>query len=130
MNFDAWCREWFARHPVRVPARHDAGQYTSDVMQRIRALQRPARAAAPHLAWFTWPRLALASALAGVAVALVAGGVTRGSSTQLAERVMRDAQVLAEFDDPFAVEPIVDGDAAALAQDLEHADTIVLAEAQ
>lgn len=127
MDLATWLRQWVSAHPLREQSRGARAQYTAEVMERIRALGRPALVY--RLAWASWPRLALATAVAAAAVFVVVGRVEH-PAIPLADQVDRDVQVLAAVAEADAVMDLAADDPETLAQDLEALDTIVLAEAQ
>lgn len=129
MNFSTRLTNWVARHPLKEPPHHNPAWFTAQVMQRVKALQQPARASAfiRMQPWLSWPRLGLTAALATTTVVLLTASMQR-TSGRLAEAVLRDAQVLDALDDT-AVDPAVNGDAELLAQELQLHDALMLAEA-
>ena len=130
MNFSTWLASWLARHPLQEPPHHNPAWYTAEVMQKVKAAERPARApvTAPIHVWLSWPRLGLIAAVATSAVVLVTVSARRDSS-QLAKAVLRDSQVLDAVDET-SIEPVLNGDSETLAQELELHDTMMLAESE
>lgn len=129
MDFSTWLVTWLKRHPLNEPWSLDRDRYTAQVMARVRAsAQHPSRAPAsiPVFEWFSWPRLAFAGAAVGAAAMFWIVGTVHQSQTQLARAIDRDAQLLTAFDEPL---PATDrGSVDELAQDLQEADTVMLAE--
>ncbi len=72
MNPTSWLQRWLLTHPLKEPTHHDPSRFTGEIMERIRAIQRPqtAPAATP---WLSWPRtgMVFASVAAGVLIAVV-----------------------------------------------------------
>ena len=122
MEFTSWLTTWLARHPLKTPSEIDPTRYTTEVMTRVRAVTpaaAPARSPAGVPQWLSWPRLALVVATAASIAVVI--GTTRSSRERLAHRVTRDAQLLAELDEPLP-ELLNGQEAAELAQDLEAED--------
>lgn len=128
MNFDAWFRTWVARHPLKTLRRDDPAQYTAEVMERIRTIPQPAPASAVPWHWPAWTPTGLSVATAVVVLFLILG-VFKPSTVQLADHIIKESDVLAKFDETTIGEPVVEDDAEELAQELQHRDTLLLAEA-
>jgi hypothetical protein len=127
MNFIEWFTVWFSRHPLKAPSDADRSRFTSEVMARVRsdAASRPAVGWARSLA-AGWPRLAVT--LAAAAAVLVAVTIRRPADIRLAETLVQDAELLASVGEPVNGWLVPD-DVDSLAEDLEHEDLLVLAEA-
>ena len=98
MTFEAWLRQWMARHPLKAPADDDRAVFTAQVMERVRSVApAPMASFAKHatqLGWgWPWGSFALAAATAGALVAVIAG---RASSPQGASTMSQHTEVLAE----------------------------------
>ncbi|MDP3722863.1 MAG: hypothetical protein Q8R91_05125 [Candidatus Omnitrophota bacterium] len=130
MSFTTWLQGWLTRHPLREPSDGERARYTAEVMARVEAL-RPSAAPRDGLARWAkqqvvgWPRLALAMATAAAGVALLVGPIHQ---RWLAQRVVRDAAVLASLGEAMA-EPLVIDDDESLREALEELDALVVAEA-
>jgi hypothetical protein len=129
MDFATWFRAWMTRHPLKGPSHQEQVGYTAEVMATVKLL-----AATPHmvhettrhhLAWWSWPRLALALTAAVGAVTFIIG--TQIAPRQFAKRATRDALLLAALEDPAEVSPAID-DVEALADELELTERFLLAE--
>ena len=125
MEFSRWLTAWLSRHPLQSPSEVDRSRLTAGVMARVRSetAARPASAWAGLLAG--WPRLALP--LAAAAAVLVAVRLHHPSDARLAAEVVQGTELLAELDEPVNGWLLPD-DVDTLAQDLERADLLVLAE--
>ena len=110
-SFDAWLKDWLARHPLRQPPASLERGYATEGMRRVRAAPEPA------FAW-RWPRLAAACAAVAVLAAVV---ILRPSGQRLAEQVERDAAVLA------SVAPAADPSSDSLEDEIETVDHLTLA---
>ncbi len=127
MDFATWLRTWLARHPLREPRDTTPARYTDEVMAKVRVLQPPASARAPLRLWLPW-RFALVAATAAAGV-LVFVGTIRHTQRQLASAIDRDAQVIAAVDEIVPTTPAGNGTTPDdLAQELQTADTLILAE--
>ena len=73
MDGASWFRRWLSRHPLKEPSDLDRAQYTTEVMDRIRALEQPVAVSAPAAARrrMLWLRPALVAMTAAAAVAVV-----------------------------------------------------------
>ena len=133
MSLTSWLQQWLAEHPMQEPRGAERERFTAEVMARVRALaptpavERAARRWPVQLVW-GWPRFAVtfAAAAAGIALAI---GLMREPSPRVADEIVHEAEQLAALAPP-ELEPLLADDAETLADDLEMADTIVLAEAQ
>ena len=126
MDFTTWLRGWLARHPLKAPLNASQASYTTEVMQRLRALEAPN--SMPARRWPAWPRLALVS-VAAAAVALLVVGRLHRPGGQLAGQLTADADLLTALGQPLLPEPGAAVGLEELAQELELADALVLAEA-
>jgi hypothetical protein len=129
MAFLDWLSRWLAHHPIKSPSVSDRAEFTAGVMARVRAAAKPgnARAASALRLGLPWSRLAVSAALAAAAVAAV--GVLqplRPGSPSAA--LLQEADMLAELDESAAADLSVD-DVESLAEELEHQDAVILAEA-
>ena len=127
MDFSTWIRTWLTRHPLKELMGHDPARYTAEVMEKVKAVGQPVPTPSMLVReWFSWPRV-------GLAVATVAAGLglmiitSHHAEVQLAEKIVQESSMLAELDEPSFV-PVANGDADALAQEMETADTVMLAE--
>ena len=128
MDFTTWVRQWLATHPLTSPTDHDPHQFSAKVMERIRAVARVAPEPASPLPWVSWPRLGLALAAAAAGFLLVTGP-SRHAKVQLANELIGDSALLAQFDDVDLGLPIGDNPEE-LAQHMKELDTMVLAQAE
>ena len=127
MDFAAWLTIWLARHPLQGPPKHfDRAGYIADVMAKIRARELPVLSPAHRR--LPWPRLvlAVATASAGLAVAL---HVSRSTGGRLAQQITHDSRLLASLDET-AVEPLSGSrdEIETLTEDMQTDDALVLAE--
>jgi len=126
MSFTTWLQEWLTRHPLREPSDGERARYTAEVMARVRTFESSVATQSAWIRrWVTRPRLALAMATAAAGVALIVGPIYQ---RRLAQRVVRDAAVLASLDEATA-EPLVIDDEESLREALEEFDALVVAEA-
>ena len=128
MEFTSWLTTWLARHPLKTPSEIDPTRYTTEVIARVKALAPTptSRPVSPLQLVWGWLRLALVVATAASIAVVI--GTTRSSRERLAHRVTRDAQLLAELDEP-PPELLNGQETAELAQDLEAEDhQLLLAE--
>ena len=126
MSFDDWFKAWLAGHPLKSPTARDPSRFTAQVMARVRAGTQPAQTPARLLG--LWRGLAVPLAVAAgllVAVTLRSPGRSEG---RLAARLTDEAELLAELGEPMGGS-LSSGDVNALAEELEHQDALVLAEA-
>lgn len=77
MDLTTWLRRWLTRHPLKEPSDTELARYTTEVMARVRSLERPAPAGAPARGWLLWWRPALVTVTAAAAVVLLVGRVDR-----------------------------------------------------
>lgn len=126
MDFADWLKTWLARHPLKAPSDADRSRFTAQVMARVRA--RPTPASWAVRLWSPWPRLAVSLAAAAVALVVVNALHPAGSNTRLAAQLAQESELLAELDEPVNGWAAPD-DVEHLAEELEQADAIVLAEA-
>ncbi len=129
MDLTDWLKTWLARHPLKAPSDDDRARFTAQVMARVRAL-RPVRSPA---AWTErlldlWPRMAVSLAAAAVVLVGLALLHHAESGQRLADRLAQESELLAELDEPMNGLAVPD-DVEHLAETLEQADAIVLAEA-
>ena len=132
MEFTAWIRQWLIQHPLKAPERVSREAYTAQVMARVKS--EVEQAASPlhaarsvRVAWWPWPRLALA-ALTVAAVVIIVTNMRQETALRLAQEVARDAQLLAALDEP-VTDSMAPRDLEAMAKELEEADRLMLAEA-
>ena len=126
MDVTTWFRRWLSGHPLKEPPASSRAAYTAEVMQRVRALRAPSPM--PALPWLAWPRLALVP-LAAAAVVLLVVARVRQPEGSLAGQVAADADLLTALGQPLLSEPASGNGLQELAQELELADALVLAEA-
>ena len=127
---------WLKRHPLNGPTGIDRAHYTAEVMAKVKALAQPVPAPAPVRVWLPWPpayrpsgagrrlALTLATVAAGIAIVL---GATRYQTSQLAQQITRESQLLAALDEP-ELEPLATDQVEAVADEMETMDTLQLAE--
>jgi len=126
MSFTTWLQEWLTRHPLREPSEGERARYTAEVMARVRTFEPSVAAQSAWIRqWLAWPRLTLALATTAACVALIVGPIHQ---RRLAQRVVRDAAVLASLGEATA-EPLVIDDEESLREALEELDALVVAEA-
>lgn len=130
MDIADWLKSWLARHPLKAPSDADSSRFTAEVMAQVRADAQPRRA---HAAWTVrllglWPQAAMS--LAAAAAVLVGLTVLRpsGFGQQRAAQLAQESELLEAVGEPVNGWAIAD-DADSLADDLEHEDTLMLAEA-
>ena len=92
MDLATWLRQWLSRHPLKELPDRDRAQYTAEVMERVRAIARPAPA--PARRRIVWLRPALVTLTAAAAVVLIVGRLNE-SHLDVGQGV-QDAQRLAE----------------------------------
>lgn len=126
MDFATWLRRWLLRHPLKEPPAAPRATYTAEVMRQVSALHVPSLTPAPR--WLAWPRLALVPLAAG-AVVLILVGRSHLPGGSPAGQITADAEVLTALGQPLLPEPGSAGGLEELAQELELADALVLAEA-
>lgn len=126
MDFTAWLRRWLSRHPLKEPPAASRAGYTAEVMRRVSALD--ATSPMPARRWLAWPRLALVP-LAAAAVTLLVVGRVHQPGGSLAGQITEDVELLTALGQPLLPEPGSAGGLEELAQELELADALVLAEA-
>ena len=89
-------------------------------------MSQPAPAPAPARVWLPWPRLALTLATVAAGISLVIGA-THYRTSQLAQQIIHDSQLLAALDEP-ELEPLAADQVEAVADEMETIDTLQLAE--
>ena len=129
MDFADWLTTWLARHPIKAPSEIERGRFTAQVMARVRAEASPRRSTLAALQWGFWPRLGLSLATAAAVLAVVGQIHPAGSSQRLAAQLARESELLAELDEPVNAVVAASDDVNGLAEELEHEDVLVLAEA-
>ena len=136
MDLTAWLKTWLARHPLKAPSDADSSRFTAQVMARVRAeasslarvRARPEPASWAERLYRPWSRLTVSLAAAAVALAVVSALHPARGSSRLTSRLAQESEVLAELDEPVNGVAVPD-DVEHLAEELEQADAIVLAEA-
>lgn len=132
MDFTTWLRQWLERHPLKGPPDLDRARFTVEVMARVRRVSAPSQGWAPHKTRRSWlfMRLGLVAATAAAGIALIIG-VTTHARRQLADHLVREAQLLAMIDESGVAIQEAQGDdnPDALAEEVELIDQLtVLAE--
>ncbi len=104
MDFTAWLRTWVARHPLKEPMDTSRTAYTTEVMERVKALA-PTPNLAPsqvrnNLVWgWGWPRLAVGLATAAAAVFVVFTMDETRHQRRLARSITDQAEILTALDE-------------------------------
>ena len=139
-----WFREWLAKHPVKEPPETLRHGYTEEVMRRIRLTDAPA----PIYRWAPRPRVAWALATATVCALTIVVWVNRPSRPQLARQdvvpphpvelaqqpqptpldpeLERDLDLLAELEEPVALDELIELTDADVEAELESLDALTL----
>ena len=115
MDFSTRLRSWLAGYPVKLPAEHNAAQYTADVIERVRAIERPSAAPVPRQ---TWRHLTWFAAVATAALIMVVTG------RQLGHGPLGPSGGLAFHP------ALTNGETEAMAQEMAVLDAMVIAEAE
>ena len=129
MDLMTWLRTLLARHPLKEPMAHDPARYTAQVMERVKAIGQPALAPGSARPWFFFvPRVGLVLATVAAALALMIG-LRHSSDARMTQQALQDSSVLAQLDGANG-DSVSTNDVDALADDLEHLDTMVLAQSE
>lgn len=78
MDLTTWLNQWLHRHPLKELPTEQRSRYTAEVMARVRRLAPPASKLVRR--WLPWPgrtALTLASAVAGIAIAVAVSQTVR-----------------------------------------------------